>query len=136
MAGKGGKWRRGSGLDGSKNNPNASGQPASPCHAWGLLPRVVEDPASPGPLNRGGHRAGANRRAARCTQKTGVTAARLPHERTEPGNRFLAPPARDDEADARKQQRRAAANCTSCPSHGQRSGAAPTTACPREEARR
>ena len=87
-------------------------------------------------LNRGGHRAGANRRAARCTQKTGVTAARLPPERTEPGNRVLAPPARDDEADARKQQRRAAANCTSCPSHGQRSGAAPTTACPREEARR
>ena len=47
MAGKGGKWRRGSGLDGSKNNPNASGQPASPCHAWGPPPRVVENPASP-----------------------------------------------------------------------------------------
>ena len=86
--------------------------------------------------NRGGHRAGANRRGLPVHTKTGVTAARLPPERTEPGNRFLAPPARGDEADARKQQRRAAANCTSCPSHGQRSGAAPTTACPREEARR
>ena len=45
MAGKE-KWHQGgSGIDakGKNNNPNASGQPASPCHAWGLPPRVVED---------------------------------------------------------------------------------------------
>ena len=35
---------------GPKNNPtagSASGQPASPCHASGLPPRVVEEPARP-----------------------------------------------------------------------------------------
>ena len=125
---------------GPKNNPtagSASGQPASPCHASGLPPRVVEEPARPG-CGIGGS---PGRRKPSgwlpVHTKTGVTAARLPHERTEPGNRVLAPPARDDEADARKQQRRAAANCTSCPFHGQRSGAAPTKkGCPREEARR
>ena len=62
MAGKE-KWHRGSGIDakGKNNNPNASGQPASPCHASGLRPRVVEDPAGPD-CGIGGHRAGANRR--------------------------------------------------------------------------
>ena len=70
MAGKGGKWRRGSGLDGSKNNPNASGQPASPCHAWGLPPRVVEGPARPGLLNRGvTGQAQTVGLGCRCTQK-------------------------------------------------------------------
>ena len=33
--------------DKQQNNPDASGQPASPCHAWGLPPRVVEEPARP-----------------------------------------------------------------------------------------
>ena len=93
----------GSGIDAKgKNNPNASGQPASPCHAWGLPPRVVEDPASPGLLNRGS----PGRRKPSgwpVHTKTGVTAARLPPERTEPGNRFLAPPARGDEAEAQKE---------------------------------
>ena len=51
MAGKGRIKREG--LDKAHNNPDASGQPASPCHAWGLPPRVVEGPARPGLRNRG-----------------------------------------------------------------------------------
>ena len=39
MAGKEKQHKRAA--DKQQNNPNASGQPASPCHAWGLLPRVV-----------------------------------------------------------------------------------------------
>ena len=137
MAGKE-KWHKGA-ADSTrkgKHSLGASGQPASPCHASGLPPREGEGPARPdcGIGGSPGRRKPSGWLPVHT--KTGVTAARLPPERTEPGNRFLAPPARDDEADARKQQRRAAANCTSCPSLGQRSGAAPTTACPREEARR
>ena len=40
----------GSGIDakGKNNNLDASGQPASLCHAWGPPPRVVEGPVRPG----------------------------------------------------------------------------------------
>ena len=134
MAGKEKQHKRAA--DKQQNNPDASGQPTSPCHAWGLLPRVVEEPARPGLRNRGSPGRRKPPSGLPVHTKTGATAARLPLERTEPGNRVLAPPARDDEADARKQQRRAAANCTSCPFHVQRCGAARTTPCPREEARR
>ena len=51
MAGKEKQHKRAA--DKQQNNPDASGQPASPCHAWGLPPRVVEGPARPGLLNRG-----------------------------------------------------------------------------------
>ena len=95
MAGKE-KWHRGSGIDakGKNNNPDASGQPASPCHASGLPPRVVEGPARPdcGIGGSPGRRKPPS--GLPVHTKTGVTAARLPPERTEPGNRFLAPPAR------------------------------------------
>ena len=60
MAGKENWHKRAA--DKQQNNPDASGQPASPSHAWGLPPRVVEEPARPD-CGIGGHRAGANRRA-------------------------------------------------------------------------
>ena len=69
MAGKGRIKREG--LDKAHNNPDASGQPASPCHAWGLPPRVVEEPARPD-CGIGGHRAGANRRAGAGAHKKPV----------------------------------------------------------------
>ena len=135
MAGKE-KWHKGA-ADSTrkgKHSLGASGQPASPCHASGLPPRVGEGPARPD-CGIGGSSGRRKPSGCRCT-KTGVTAARLPLERTEPGNRFRATPVARARPTHKKQQRRAAANCTSCPSQGQRCGAAPTTACPREEARR
>ena len=45
MAGKEKQHKRAA--DKQQNNLDASGQPASPCHASGLRPRVVEDPARP-----------------------------------------------------------------------------------------
>ena len=59
MAGKEKQHKRAA--DKQQNNLDASGQPASPCHASGLPPRVVEEPARPD-CGIGGHRAGANRR--------------------------------------------------------------------------
>ena len=135
MAGKE-KWHKGA-ADSTrkgKHSLGASGQPASPCHASGLPPRVGEGPARPD-CGIGGSPGRRKPSGCRCT-KTGVTAARLPRQARQPVPSQQRGPSRAHEADARKQQRRAAANCTSCPSHGQRSGAAPTTACPREEARR
>ena len=89
------KWPRDS--TSSKTTPTPRGSRRALDHAWGLPPRVVEGPARPD-CGIGGHRAGANRRVPPVHTKTGVTAARRPLERTEPGNRFLAPPARGDEA--------------------------------------
>ena len=131
------KWHRGQRYrrKRQKQQPRRLGAAGEPVPRLGAAPARSRRPCTSRLRNRGspGRRKPSG---LPVHTKTGVTAARLPPERTEPGNRFLAPPARGDEADARKQQRRAAANCTSCPSHGQRSGAAPTTACPREEARR
>ena len=108
MAGKE-KWHKGA-ADSTrkgKHSLGASGQPASPCHASGLPPREGEGPARPD-CGIGGSSGRRKPSGCRCT-KTGVTAARLPRQARQPVPSQQRGPSRAHEADARKQQRRAAA---------------------------
>ena len=114
MAGKE-KWHKGA-ADSTrkgKHSLGASGQPASPCHASGLPPRVGEGPARPD-CGIGGSSGRRKPSGCRCT-KTGVTAARLPRQARQPVPSQQRGPSRAHEADARKQQRRAAATAYKLP---------------------
>ena len=111
----------------------AAGEPvprlgAAPARGRRSCTSRLRNRGSPGRRKPSGAAGAHKNRCDCCPPTAGADGARQPVPRTAS--------ARRRGSKARKQQRRAAANCTSCPSHGQRSGAARTTACPREEARR